>query len=48
LHAKGRRDGVVVIKCPKQFDREHDILVVGSEGGENITGYPYGPEFNVI
>ena len=28
--------------------REHDILVVGSEGAENITGYPYGPEFNVV
>ncbi|WP_126974865.1 aminopeptidase P family protein [Frigidibacter oleivorans] len=28
--------------------REHDILVIGEDGAENITGYPYGPEFNVI
>ena len=28
--------------------REHDILVVGEEGSENITKYPYGPEFNVV
>jgi creatinase len=28
--------------------REHDILVVGKDGAENITGYPYGPEFNVV
>ena len=28
--------------------REHDILVIGEEGAENITGYPYGPGFNVV
>ena len=28
--------------------REHDILVVTEDGNENITGYPYGPEFNVV
>ncbi len=28
--------------------REHDILVVTEEGGEDITQYPYGPEFNVV
>ncbi|WP_286174235.1 aminopeptidase P family protein [Rhodobacter sp. NTK016B] len=28
--------------------REHDILVVHSAGAENITGFPYGPEANVI
>jgi creatinase len=28
--------------------REHDILVITEEGAENITGYPYGPEFNVV
>ena len=28
--------------------REHDILVITDEGHENITGYPYGPEFNVV
>jgi creatinase len=28
--------------------REHDILVIMEDGNENITGYPYGPEFNVI
>jgi creatinase len=28
--------------------REHDILVVGENGAENITGFPFGPEHNVI
>ena len=28
--------------------REHDILIVTETGAENITAYPYGPEFNVI
>lgn len=28
--------------------REHDILVMTEDGSENITGYPYGPEFNVV
>ena len=28
--------------------REHDILVITEEGAENITGYPYGPESNVV
>lgn len=28
--------------------REHDILVVTEGGAENITGYPYGPEFNIV
>jgi creatinase len=28
--------------------REHDILVVTDDGSDNITGYPYGPAFNVI
>jgi creatinase len=28
--------------------REHDILVVTEAGAENITGFPYGPEANVI
>ena len=28
--------------------REHDILVVGPDGAENITKYPYGPAFNVV
>ncbi|WP_380054273.1 aminopeptidase P family protein [Falsihalocynthiibacter sp. SS001] len=28
--------------------REHDILVITENGNDNITGYPYGPEFNVI
>ncbi len=28
--------------------REHDILVIGEDGAENITHYPYGPEFNVV
>lgn len=28
--------------------REHDILVVGQDGAENITKFPYGPEHNII
>lgn len=28
--------------------REHDILVINEDGAENITGYPYGPETNVV
>ena len=28
--------------------REHDILVVGEEGAENITGFPFGPEHNIV
>ncbi len=28
--------------------REHDILVVTETGAENITGFPYGPEANVV
>ena len=28
--------------------REHDILVITADGAEDITGYPYGPAFNVV
>lgn len=28
--------------------REHDILVITEDGAENITGFPYGPEKNII
>ncbi|MHA1545379.1 MAG: M24 family metallopeptidase [Alphaproteobacteria bacterium] len=28
--------------------REHDILVVTENGAENITGFPFGPEHNII
>ena len=28
--------------------REHDILVVTEEGATNITGFPFGPEYNII
>ena len=28
--------------------REHDILVVREDSVTNITGYPYGPEHNII
>ena len=28
--------------------REHDILVIGDNGVENITHFPYGPEHNII
>jgi len=28
--------------------REHDIFVITEDGADNITGYPYGPGFNVV
>ena len=28
--------------------REHDILIITEDGNENITGFPYGPQHNVI
>ncbi len=28
--------------------REHDILVVGETGSENITEFPFGPDHNII
>lgn len=28
--------------------REHDILVITEDGAEDITHFPYGPEFNVV
>lgn len=28
--------------------REHDILVITEDGAEDITGYPYGPNFNTV
>ena len=28
--------------------REHDILIVNEEGAENVTGFPFGPEHNIV
>lgn len=28
--------------------REHDILVLTDNGAENITGFPFGPEHNIV
>ena len=28
--------------------REHDILLITEDGNENFTGFPYGPENNVV
>jgi creatinase len=28
--------------------REHDILIVSEDGAQNITGFPYGPNHNII
>ena len=28
--------------------REHDILIITENGNEDITKYPYGPEFNIV
>ena len=28
--------------------REHDILVISQDGNRNITGFPFGPEHNIV
>ena len=28
--------------------REHDILIVTASGAENLTGFPFGPEHNIV
>ena len=28
--------------------REHDILVITEAGAENVTGFPFGPEHNIV
>ena len=28
--------------------REHDMLIVTDDGAENITTFPFGPEFNIL
>ena len=28
--------------------REHDILIVGAQGAEDVTGFPFGPEHNIV
>ena len=28
--------------------REHDIFIVNENGSENITKFPFGPEYNII
>ena len=28
--------------------REHDILLITDTGNERLTGYPYGPDFNIV
>ena len=28
--------------------REHDILVITEDGADNITGFPFGPEHNIV
>ncbi|MBZ0215450.1 MAG: M24 family metallopeptidase, partial [Fimbriimonadaceae bacterium] len=28
--------------------REHDVLIITKDGNINITGFPFGPEHNVI
>jgi creatinase len=28
--------------------REHDIMIVHEDGAENVTGFPFGPEHNVV
>ncbi len=42
-----------MIMLPEGMDgaggyREHDILVVGEDGAENITKFPFGPEHNIV
>ena len=28
--------------------REHDVLIITEDGNDNITSYPYGPDFNIV
>jgi len=28
--------------------REHDILLVTGDGAENLTGFPFGPAYNIV
>lgn len=28
--------------------REHDVLIVHDHGSENITKFPFGPEYNIV
>ena len=28
--------------------REHDILVLTEIGAENLTSFPFGPEYNIV
>ena len=28
--------------------REHDILIVTKAGADNITAFPFGPEYNIV
>jgi creatinase len=28
--------------------REHDILLITEDGSENLTGFPFGPEHNIV
>ena len=28
--------------------REHDIFVITEAGAENLTGFPFGPEHNIV
>ena len=42
-----------MIMIPENIDgaggyREHDIIVVGKDGAENITKFPIGPEHNIL
>ena len=54
-HRAGARHGVLsmepMITIPEGQPgrcREHDILVVTEDRAENITGFPYGPEHNIV
>ena len=42
-----------MIMIPENIDgaggyREHDIIIVGKDGAENITKFPIGPEHNIL
>ena len=28
--------------------REHDILGITEDGADNITGFPFGPDHNIV
>ena len=41
-------DDHAIFRSGLKADLDPGILVVGEAGAENITGFPFGPEHNII